>query len=251
MKYLLTALIPGILTAVAVYLYLQDIQQKADIEREHQEILRAEQMVEKKLQEINSEISSRLSSFTKSIAEDRNFTLRLLVENDRSSPDITQSAARFLGPMGFSVLDLTDSSFVILSSGHFPANAGNSIANKASSLDKQPGVYRENLIGNEVLTMQALSRFEIAEFPFFAAGGLKLDEEFLRKLSPSSDITVLLKDDNKYIGDIDVRSISEIKDNRILINDNEFLASQISLPSSGENNPVLIIVLRDRSKVKP
>ena len=92
--------------------------------------------------------------------------------------------------MGFSVLELTIQLYNSLFR-HFP-NAGNSIPQKPIVLE-EPGIYLENMMGEEVLTLQAIKRFEIADIPFFAVGGLKIDQNFLDMLSPGIGIGVLLR----------------------------------------------------------
>lgn len=248
MKYLVTVLVTLVICAAAAFFLFQDFKGKMEIKRDLENLSLAEQAVKKNLSEITRSITSRLNSFTKAVSEDRNFSLRLLVENDRSSPDVTQTSVKFIGPMGFSVLELTDSAFTILSSGHFPANAGNSISAKANRLAEEPGIYLENMMGEEVLTLQAIKRFEIADIPFFAVGGLKIDQNFLDMLSPGIGIGVLLRDESRYMGEITIRSISEIKNNRILINDQEYLATQFPLTPSGENTPALIVVLMNQDR---
>ncbi|HON12115.1 MAG TPA: hypothetical protein PLE24_14705, partial [Chitinispirillaceae bacterium] len=86
------------------------------------------------------------------------------------------------------------------------------------------------------------------EIPFSAIGGLKIDQNFLNMLSPGKDIIVLLRDESRYMGEIEIRSISEIKNNHILINDQEYLATQFPLTSSGENTPALIVVLMNQGR---
>jgi len=97
------------------------------------------------------------------------------------------------------------------------------------------------------LTIQAKKGFKIMDIPFFVLGGMKIDEKFLSSLTPYPKVSVLLKRGGEYSGRADIHSISDVKDNTILINDKEYLAAEIALPYSGDGDkPVLIVVLDRR-----
>ena len=122
----------------------------------------------------SARIQAQLQSLAEVVAANKEFFLRLLVENDRSAPAVTEIAARFLEPMGFSVLEITDSSRTILSSGHFPASAGNKSMHQAGVLSKKLSAIMENIMGTPTLTMQAEYPFTIAGFNFLVSGCVKL-----------------------------------------------------------------------------
>jgi len=209
------------------------------------ELKEAQLSVEKSLAEKLNKLDQQLDAFSSSISNDRNFSLRLLVENDRSSPDVTEKAGQFLDPMGFSILEITDSAFNILSSGHFPASAGNGDTLKASLIGKSPLLLDDNIMGSNVLTFQTGKRFAIAGMTFYAIGGIQVNSEFLNGLSPRNGVKVLLKRGKVILGMENIRSISEIKDNKIIINDKEYLAVQMYLPYAGEGEkPVLITLIQ-------
>ena len=244
MKYFLSALVAGVITGALVFFLLQNSMEQKKRENELRDLKNVELSVQKKFDEITLRLSSQLQSFAKAVANDRDFSLRLLVENDRSSPDITRMAQDFLAPMNFSFLEITDSSFEVLSSGHFPANAGNSIIDKAGRLSEKPVLLEDNVMGSEKLTLQLKEPLQIAEIPFYVMGGVEVNEKFLASLSPREGVTVLLRRGNDYLGKTEVHSVSEIRNHKILINDNEYYAAQLSLPYSGDGDaPVLIIVL--------
>lgn len=210
------------------------------------ELKEAQISVEKTLTEKLNRLDQQLEAFSSSISNDRNFSLRLLVENDRSSPDITEKASQFLNPMGFSLLEITDSAFSILSCGHFPASAGNSDTIKASLIGKSPLILDDNIMGSNVLTLQTGKRFAIAGMTFYAIGGIEVNSVFLNGLSPRSGVKVLLKRGKEILGMDNIRSISEIKDNKIIINDKEYLAVQMSLPYTGEGDQPILITLIEK-----
>lgn len=236
---ILTALIVG----VASFYFFQKHISEQKLDYKIQKLRIAEKCVQQKLNQLSEKISRQLNAFAETVAGDKNFALRVLAENDRSSTDVTELAARFISPMDFSVLEITDSKFNILSSGHFVANAGNSITEKAK-LNNEPACFDDNILGHHRLTLQAKVRFTISEIPFFVLGGLEINEKFLRSLTPNSDICVLLKRGRQYFGKSDISSISEVNNDRILINDKEYWAAELKLPYIGTDEaPSLIIYM--------
>lgn len=236
-------ILSALLTGVVAFFYFQNTIKEQQSHWELQKLQIVQSVVEKNLQDISTKISSQLQAFSQTIAEDRIFALRLLAENDRSSVDVTEKAIQFINPMKISVLEITDSSFVILSSGHFAASAGNSAAEK-SKLSVVPVCFDDNIMGQQRLTLQSKIQFHISDIPFYVMGGLEIDEQFLKSLSPAKNVTILLKRGKEYIGKSDIRSISEITNHKILINDEEFLASELQLPYTGEGPaPSLLVIL--------
>lgn len=236
---ILTALIVG----VASFYFFQKNINEQDLDHKIQKLRIAEKSVQQNLDQLSDKISRQLNAFAGMVASDKNFALRVLAENDRSSTDVTELAARFLSPMDFSVLEITDSEYNILSSGHFVANAGNSVTEK-KGLKSEPTCFDDNIMGQQRLTLQSRIRFTISEIPFYVLGGLEVNEKFLRSLTPNSDISVLLKRGKQYYGKPDISSISEVNDNRIIINDKEYWASELKLPYIGTDEaPSLIIFM--------
>jgi len=240
---ILIPVISAILSGVLVFFVMQ---KRYSSSVEHQRVIElknAALCVQKQLNEISDQIKERLASFTEGIGADRDFSIKLLVENDRSAPVIAESAIRYRGAMGFSLLELTDSTGLILSSGHFPASAGSNAGDKLSLLSDKPVMMEDNVMGMQVLAWQAKKAFKIAEIPFYAMGGLTVDDELLQTLSPRDKISVLLKRGDDIMGMQDVRSISEVKNNEIIINDKKYPAVEIELPYKGDGEmPKLIVV---------
>ncbi len=236
---ILTALIVGV---TSFYFFQKNIsEQKLDYRIQKLRI--AEKTVKQNLDLLSGKISRQLNAFAETIAADKSFALRVLAENDRSSTDVTELAGRFISPMDFSVLEVTDSKLNILSSGHFVANAGNSVTEK-ERLKSEPTCFDDNIMGQKRLTLQSRVRFTISEIPFFVLGGLEVNEKFLRSLTPNNDISVLLKRGKQYCGKSDISSISEVNNDRIIINDKEYWASELKLPYIGTDEaPSLIIYM--------
>lgn len=204
--------------------------------------------VSKRLAEISSDIAIRLDAFAAEVANDQLFSLRLIAEDNRSAPEVTAKAGQFMKPMGFSVLTIIDSASIILSSGDFAASVGNSAVEKAALLDAEPKVIIDQVMGKNVVTLQARKSIKIVDgIPFSAIGGVVIDDDFLARLSVRRGVTTILKQGNTVIGMNGVRTISEIKDNRIVIDNKEYGACRIDLPFAGTDAggvPELIVIVQ-------
>jgi hypothetical protein len=241
-----TAVMVGIaiiLSAVVTFFILKstsgDTKQAFTVQR----LLTAQQTVQKRLDDYYTQIESQLKSFADVVATHKDFSLKILVENDRSALVVTELAGLFLKPMGFSVLEITDSSRTILSSGHFPASAGNKSLHQAHQLSKNVLATTENIMGLPTLTLQAEYNFSIAGFSFFVTGGVTVDDKLLARLAPNDQTILLLKKGENYTGMDNISSISAITDNQIIINDKKYPAAEIEVPSSGVDEKISIIVL--------
>jgi hypothetical protein len=210
------------------------------------ELVFCREEVSKRLKEMSEDIGTRLSAFATEVAGDQLFSLRLLAEDNRSAPEVTTKAGQFIKPMGFSVLTIIDSASIILSSGDFSASVGNSAQKKAELLADNPTFIAGQIMGKSVLTMQAKKPIRIVEgIPLYALGGIAIDEDVLARLSPHKGVTVLLKQGSAITGMAGVRTMTDLKDNKIVINDKEYGAFQINLPFAGEGDaPVLIVILQ-------
>lgn len=244
MKYLFPVFSTIISAALVFFFMFRSINnQKEQFQIEKLEF--AKQCIENRFEEYKVRIENQLTAFSQAVTSNRIFSLRLLVENDRSSIDITELASRYLKPMGFSVLDIADSEEVILSSGHFPANAGNRLGSNTDKLSLDPSIVDEFVMGSSKMILKAKKEFKIADIPFLAVGGIEVNEGFLNNLIPCDGVKVILKRENEYYGIPDIHSVSEIKEKKIIINDNEYFAAQFELPYVGEEDksPVLIVIL--------
>jgi hypothetical protein len=205
----------------------------------------AGQTVRTALDELKNEIGERLAAFAEATKSDRMFSLRLLAENNPTAPEVIGRASEYLGPMGFSFLDITDSAGTIVSSGRFPADAGNSMAKKLSLLTSEPRFLMDGVPGNPVPSLQAATAFTVADcITFHAAGGIVIDTSLLNRLAPCEGVTVFLRCDTTILGLQDVQKISDVRNHRIIINDKEYPAIRLPLPAAeGTHEPVLIVVL--------
>ncbi len=203
-----------------------------------------EMTVQKNMRMISSDIEKKLISFADAVADDRVFSLRLLGEQDKSSPDVTQFASRFIKPMGFSVLDIVDSSMIVVSSGAFIASAGGNVTESFSALGKKPGFYKDKIKGETVLTFQAKRSFRIADIPFYVSGGCRVDKTFLEMLAPDDNCGIFIKVGDEIVGNDTIRTVSDLKDHKIIINDKEYDAAVIPLASESAVAPQLVVYLK-------
>jgi len=202
--------------------------------------------VEKQVMDKSLHLSDQLSAFSRVVAADREFSMKPLVENNRSAPEITEIASRFMEPMGLSMLEIADSQHVLLSCGQFPANAGTSTADKEALLNDKGVFIEDNVKGQKILTLQALIRFKILDAGFYCTGGQVVDENFVSRMSPGNGIRLLLKQGQKVMGMENVESISDVKDSTIIINNKTYQAMSIALPFAGPGDaPVCILINED------
>jgi hypothetical protein len=188
--------------------------------------------VQKNMRLISTEINNKLTSFADAVAGDQVFSLRLLGEQDRSSPDVTQFASKYIKPMGFSVLDIIDSSSMVVSSGAFIASVGGLVTEKISVLGKRPGFYMDKIMGERVLTFQAKKEFRMADIPFYVSGGCRVDKGFLEKLAPDDSCGLFIKVGDEIVANDTIRTVSDLKNQKIIINDKEYDAVAIPLAAS-------------------
>jgi hypothetical protein len=205
----------------------------------------AGQTVRIAIEQREHDIAERLAAFAEATKSDQMFSLRLIAENNPSAPEVNARASEFLGPMGFSFLDITDSAGTILSSGRFPASAGNSIAKKMAQLSGEPRFIEDNIIDVAVPTLQAECSFKVADsITFHARGGIIIDSALLSRLSPCEGVKVFLRYDTTIMGLPNVQKISDVRNRRIVINDKEYPAVQLPLATvDGKTEPLLIVVL--------
>jgi hypothetical protein len=202
--------------------------------------------VDRSVKNISDRLRDQLTGFCTTVAEDRDFAMKLIVEQDASAPEVSEIAARYIGAMGFSFLDIIDANATILSSGHFPAYAGSRNEKKKTMRDSVATVMVENSKGTDVLTLQVRIPFTCAGTILSAIGGIVIDSSFVATLIPYDGVLVVIKKGNTVTGMPSVESMSELKDNHLIINNQSWLAAQLPLPWSGETEqPALIVLLEE------
>lgn len=251
MRTAVISVISSIITALVVFVLMNIIAQKREDKNLRERLEISQEYVKKNLDNIYLRIQQQLTNFADVVASDKDFSFSLLVENNPSSPKVTQMASMYIGAMNFSFLEIVDSTGVILSSGNFPANAGNSIKEKLVSLSEEVTVYKDNIKGDSILTIQALHSFRIADFKFYVMGGISFDKRLLMELLPSKNVLLIVKYDNEYISTENIGSISPLKDGVIIIDEKKYPATQIVLPTKDKNENIsLLIVLKSPIKNK-
>jgi hypothetical protein len=246
MKYVWVLLLGLVLGSAGVYLFIPRQAKNVDASVDSAELAALKTSVEQRLKETTIDIKTRLSAFCKEVAGDQVFSLRLLVEGNPTAPEVTNKATQFLKPMGFSLLEIADSGYTLISCGQFPASVGNNVASKGELLADEPVVLADRVMGADVLSFQAKCAFTIAEsINFYAMGGVVIDGDWLKRLTPRKGVTMLLKQGATVLGLDNVKTISDVKDGKVIINDKEYAAVEIPLPhAQSAEAPVLIAVLK-------
>ena len=191
---------------------------------------------------------AQVASFARTVASDRDFSMKVLVDKDRSASEVTDIAPRYMEPMALSLLSIVNSRDTILSCGQFPASAGGPSA-VAGSLGDSAAFAMDNLKGVMVLTLQAKTRFTILDSVFFAIGGVVVDQNFCSRFSLPQGYRLLCKQGGTVIGapgGQHVESISDVKDNVIVLNNASYPAISIVLPYVGSGSAPCLIVIADK-----
>lgn len=207
------------------------------------DLLLVKQQVEQQLKNRMDGLAGQMTAFSKVVAGDRDFSMKVLVEKDLSAPEVTEIAPRYMEPMALSLLSLVNSRDTLLSCGHFPASAGGP-APGARLPDDTPAFVSDNVRGTTVLTLLARARFTILDTVFFATGGVIVDENFCARFSIPGGYRLLCKQGGSVIGMQHVESISDIKDNVIVLNNKSYPAVSVPLPYTGSGAaPELVIMV--------
>ncbi|HUI92773.1 MAG TPA: hypothetical protein VLX68_11050 [Chitinivibrionales bacterium] len=218
---------------------------KQQTEAAYRELAFVKQSVERQINSQEDCLAQQIAAFAAVVAGDREFSMKLLVEKDKSAPEVTEIAQRYLAPMGLSILSITDSQYVILSCGHFPANAG-SMFTSGSLLGDKPAFVMDNVKGETVLTLQSKSPFKILNAVFYVCGGMAVGKDFLARLSCWPGYSILVKQGTTVLGMEKVESISDVKDSTILLNNVRYPAASIGLPYAGAGDAPVCIVMSNR-----
>ncbi len=220
----------------------------APLSREYalRDLITTTNTVKKNSDDLSLRLVSQLSGFCLTVADDRDFAMKLIVEKDYSAPEVADIATRHMKAMGFAFLEVTDSDYRILSSGHFPASAGNRAKGKKELPEGSASYILDNIKGTRVLSLQVKIPFSCTGAALYAFGGIRADSVLIARLRPHDGIQVLLEHDGGVLGMDGVETMSEIKDNTIFINDKPWLASSLTLPRADEGNRLSLILLMEK-----
>lgn len=214
-----------------------------------QELFDLKTMVEQQIQNEAHRISDQLTAFSKVVAADRDFSMKLFVEGNRSAPEVTDLTHRFMEPMGFSLLEITDSAHMLLSCAEFPASTGTKVSEKAALLSERGRFIYDNVKGQKVLTLQAQIRFKILDTLFYCIGGRIIDDAFVSQLSPGNGFRLVLKGE-RLMGLNAPQTISNIKDSSVVINATVYPATSISLPFTGEGESPMLLLIDEKAVIQ-
>lgn len=207
------------------------------------QLVNAHVAVTRTISTIESDLSARLDAFVRRLENDREFSMKLVVDQDLSDPAVSEQAVRAMALMGLSVLSLYDSDFRLLSSGHFPASAGTIQRYPAEILGPSPRCVTENIRGETVTALMARAQFSIAENTYYCCGGYVVDSSFAARLIPWAGVRIIIQTGSGTYGTGPVSTMSKIDGSRIIINDTTWAAVRVDLPVPAESSPVTVITV--------
>ncbi len=213
----------------------------------HEELFALKALIEKQIRTEARRISEQLTAFSRVAAADRDFPMKLFVEGNRSAPEVTDFTQRFMEPMGFSLLEIADSSQTILSCAQFPASTGTKIADNAALLGDEARFVYDNVKGQKVMTLQAKVRFRILDTLLYCLGGRIVDEAFVAQWSPGSGYKLIYNIGNTVFGATGAPSDSDITDSTAALGGVVYPAVRISLPYAGQGDAPALILISEKA----
>jgi hypothetical protein len=243
MMKIVTHLLVALLSAGLVMYYLN--AKLANVSKNHaiMELNTVKAIVEKNVDFIQKNILKKLRVFCGVVSENQEFIMKLAVEKDVSAPEIVDIAGNYIKVMGLSFLEIVTDSGIIISSGHFPASAGSKSLKQLLGEDAILCIT-DDIKGKKVLSLQGRIRFVCSGVPLYCIGGISVDEDFINEVKPLRNTDVFLKQGNEILGIDTLRTISDIRENSIMINDKTRLAASISLPWAGQGEQPSLIILQ-------
>ncbi len=200
--------------------------------------------VSKEVKDISAQLVVQSRGFCATVSTDMAFAMKLIVEKDASAPEVSDIAGRYMKAMNFDFLEITDAEYKILSSGHFPASAGNILTRKSAMPERAATCLYENIRGTETLSLQVKIPFTCEGVKFYCFGGIAVDTAFISRMQPFPGITLFIKQGGEILGMDDIQTMSAIKDNVIVINDKQWFAASHALPWVGEGDAPELILLK-------
>jgi hypothetical protein len=243
--YLVVALIAALLVILPISRKIGSLSHDYAVK----ELQHTALVVQKRLQGSADQLNSQLAALGSVISKDIDFSMKLIVEKDPMAPQVYEMASRYMDAMGLSVLDVVNDSRTVVSSGQFPAKAGNPIGEKAGLLDSKPLFLVDNIKGRDALTFQAKTAFTCSGVAMEAIGGWVVDSVFLAQLAPRDGVRLILKNGSEVQGMSGIKTMSEVKNNTIIINDRTWLAAEIPLPSQSDGTLSLILLMPEPAKL--
>lgn len=201
-------------------------------------------IVEKNVGFVQKNILKKLRVFCGVVSEKQEFIMKLVVEKDVSAPEVVDIAGNYMEVMGLSFLEIVTDSGIIVSSGHFPASAGSKSLKHLLGEDAI-GIITDDIKGKKVLSLQGRIGFVCSGVTLYCIGGISVDEDFINEVKPLRNTALFLKHGDDILGIDTIKTISEIRDNSIMLNDKTWLAASISLPWAGQGEQPFLIILKD------
>ncbi len=245
MKILTYILLTFIITGVVILFLLEKSVAPINYDFSIKELHNNSAIVEKKLDDFSSQLLSQLIGFCTTVIDNRDFSMKLLVEKDYSAPEVADIAPSYIKAMGLSFLEITNSENTIISSGHFPASAGNKILLKNQMQDSILTCIYDDIKGKKIISLQIKIPFLCMGVKLYCYGGIALNTNFISFLQPKENVVLFLKHQKTIVGYEDIKKISEIKDNKIIINDKSWIGHSLPIHWIGETRAPEFIILLD------
>jgi hypothetical protein len=233
------------LTACSAVALVLGCSSRSAHDRANAELASAKKQVEAQLKNVTDGLVAQVAAFARTVAGDRDFSMKVLVEKELSASEVTEIAPRFMQPMALSLLSIVNSRDTVLSCGQFPASAGGP-SPVARQLGDSAAFVMDNVTGASGLTLQAKARFTILDSVFFAIGGILVDQNFCSRFSLPQGYRLVCKQGGTVIGMPHVESISEVKDDMIVLNNASYPAVSIALPFAGSGPAPCLIIIPDK-----
>ncbi len=224
MRYLLTAIIAAIIASGGTLYYLSTRVPEIDSALKERRLKENAEMTSSSLKNKLSAFEEDIQNFSDVLSSDRAFTLRLIVERDRTAPEVKGITEKYLPLLRLDYLKITDTRDRELSS------AGPEIDTVHSEPDEPGRVYlREVSADSErVLAFEYSVPVDISGKKLLCRGGRILDSAFLSGILPPS-AGGIVKKDSVVITSREVSTISELRDNSIVIDNTTHPALSLEL----------------------
>ncbi|MBN1980942.1 MAG: hypothetical protein JW795_05385 [Chitinivibrionales bacterium] len=207
-------------------------------------VQQVQQSVLKELINYSNTLQKQLTALATLLADNTEFTMKLLVEQDYSASEIADVAQLYMKPMGLSFLEITDSTYTVLSSGHLPASAGSIASLKKKMSNGTLFCLTENIKGNEQLSLQLKIPFTVGGKTLYCIGGTRLDSAFIASLNHYDPVRIVLKSNTEIEDGADIfKQIPEIQNNSVTINNIRYISRSFPLKTLNEGAAPQILLL--------
>jgi hypothetical protein len=206
------------------------------------QILPVQQMAQTQINNRMDLLHQQVSAFSTVLAKDRDFSIKLFAESDKTAPEVTEMASRYMEPMGLSLFMITSAKDTLLSCGQFPASIG-SFCLSSQTLGQTPCFIYEELQGKQIPALEIKTKLTILDSSVQVIGGLIVDESFLKSIFLPQGYNLICKQGPFVMGMSGITTITDLANNIIFINGNRYAAASIAVPFCGQGSALQFIVI--------